>query len=190
MPNKIYYRSPEILHSQESRRVEGYAVVFDSPSENMGFIETIKRGAITDETIKNSDVFARFNHDDNKILARSKYGAGSLSLTVDDIGVRYSFEAPKTALGDELLEYLHRGDITSSSFAFTISPEENSQRWYKKDGQLYREIYKIDRLFDIAPVWVPAYEATTCSARCLEMVEKFQKLDNEYNAMLQQIDLL
>ena len=186
----IYYRSPEILHSPESRRVEGYAVVFESPSENMGFIETIHRGAITQDTINNSDVLARFNHDSNKILARSKYGSGSLSLTVDDIGVRYAFDAPKTALGDELLEYLRRGDITSSSFAFTISEEQGSERWYKRDGQLFRSIYKIDQLFDVAPVWVPAYEATTCSARCLSMVKKIQELDEKYNVLLQELELL
>lgn len=188
--NVIYYRSPDIMHDPSSRRVEGYAVVFDSPSENMGFIETIHRGAITEETIKQSDVLARFNHDPNKILARSKYGSGSLSLTVDDIGVKYSFDAPKTALGDELLEHLHRGDITSSSFAFAISPEENSERWYKQDGQLYRDIYKIDRLYDVAPVWVPAYEATTCSARSLQMVELSKSLDEKFNAILQALEEL
>ena len=186
----IYYRSPEMMYDPNSRRVEGYAVVFDSPSENMGFIETIHRGAITEETIKNSDVLARFNHNPEKVLARSKYGSGSLSLMVDEIGVRYSFEAPQTQLGDELLEHLHRGDITSSSFAFTISPEKNSERWYKKDGQLYRDIYKIDRLYDVAPVWVPAYEATTCNARSLQMVELSKMLDEKYNTMLQVLEEL
>lgn len=185
---KVYYRSPEVTYDPNSRKVEGYAVVFDSPSENMGFIETIKRGAITEDTIKNSDVLARFNHNPEKVLARSKYGSGSLQLVVDDIGVRYSFEAPNTQLGDELLEHLHRGDITSSSFAFTISSEKGSERWYKQDGQLYRDIYKIDRLYDVAPVWVPAYEATTCSARCLEMVEKSQILEEKYNALIREIE--
>lgn len=185
---KVYYRSPEVTYDPTSRKVEGYAVVFDSPSENMGFIETIKRGAITEDTIKNSDVLARFNHNPEKVLARSKYGSGSLQLVVDDIGVRYSFEAPNTQLGDELLEHLHRGDITSSSFAFTISSEKGSERWYKQDGQLYRDIYKIDRLYDVAPVWVPAYEATTCSARCLEMVEKSQILEEKYNALIREIE--
>ena len=185
---KVYYRSPEVTYDPNSRKVEGYAVVFDSPSENMGFIETIKRGAITEDTIKNSDVLARFNHNPEKVLARCKYGSGSLQLVVDDIGVRYSFEAPNTQLGDELLEHLHRGDITSSSFAFTISSEKGSERWYKQDGQLYRDIYKIDRLFDVSPCWVPAYEATTCSARCLEMVEKSQILEEKYNALIREIE--
>lgn len=185
---KVYYRSPEVTYDPNSRKVEGYAVVFDSPSENMGFIETIRKGAITEDTIKNSDVLARFNHNPEKVLARCKYGSGSLQLVVDDIGVRYSFEAPQTQLGDELLEHLHRGDITSSSFAFTISSEKGSERWYKQDGQLYRDIYKIDRLYDVAPVWVPAYEATTCSARCLEMVEKSQILEEKYNALIREIE--
>ena len=185
---KVYYRSPEVTYDPNSRKVEGYAVVFDSPSENMGFIETIRKGAITEDTIKNSDVLARFNHNPEKVLARCKYGSGSLQLVVDDIGVRYSFEAPNTQLGDELLEHLHRGDITSSSFAFTISSEKGSERWYKQDGQLYRDIYKIDRLYDVSPVFIPAYEATTCSARCLEMVEKSQILEEKYNALIREIE--
>lgn len=188
--NIIYYRSPEMLYDPNSRRVEGYAVVFDSPSENMGFIETIHNGAITEETIKNSDVLARFNHNPEKVLARSKYGSGSLSLKVDNIGVYYSFEAPNTQLGDELLEYLHRGEITLSSFAFTISPEKGSERWYKQDGQLYRDIYKIDRLFDVAPVFCAAYSSTSCNARSLQMVELSKQLDEKYNTMLQVIEEL
>ena len=53
------------------RTVEGYATVFDSPSENIGWIETIHRGAITEATINESDVLAKFNHNDEKVLARS-----------------------------------------------------------------------------------------------------------------------
>ena len=47
---------------EESRIVEGYAVRFNEPSENMGFIETILPEAITEDTIKRSDIFAKFNH--------------------------------------------------------------------------------------------------------------------------------
>ena len=38
--------------SEESRIVEGYAVRFNEPSQNIGFYETIDRGAITEDTIK------------------------------------------------------------------------------------------------------------------------------------------
>jgi hypothetical protein len=53
----------------ESRTVEGYAAVFESPSEYIGWTEVIHRNAITDDTIKNSDIFAKFNHADDKVLA-------------------------------------------------------------------------------------------------------------------------
>ena len=176
--------------SSEERTVEGYAVVFDSMSENLGFYETIHQGAITQETIDNSDVLAKFNHDDTKVLARSKNGTGSLELSIDDKGVKYRFQAPNTALGDELLEYLHRGDITSSSFAFTVSKDEGSERWYKENGIVYRDIYKIDRLYDVSPVFQPAYQATSCSARAKEMIDKSQIIDKELDLMMEEINEL
>lgn len=173
--------NPEIRVDKESRMIQGYAVVFDSQSEDLGFYETIHRGAITTETINRSDVFARFNHENNKILARCKNGTGSMELQVDEKGVLYRFAAPKTALGDELLEYLERGDITASSFAFTIDPnDKQAEKWSNRDGVLYRDIYHINRLYDVAPVFQPAYEATSCSKR----YEDIKATAEEINAML------
>lgn len=175
----------------ESRTVEGYASVFESESENIGWIEIIHRGAITEDTIKNSDVFAKFNHDNNKILARSKYGNGSLLLEVDDNGLRYKFEAPNTELGNELLEYLNRGDITSSSFAFTIDQKDpTSERWYKKNGTIYRDIYKINKLYDVSPVFQPAYEATSCSSRFEEIKATSNEIDNKMELIKKEIEEL
>lgn len=175
----------------DSRTVEGYATVFESESENIGWIEVIHRGAITQETINNSDVFAKFNHSDDKILARSKYGNGSLLLEVDDNGLRYMFEAPKTSLGDELLEYLNRGDLTSSSFAFSIDKnDKEAERWYKKDGVIYRDIYKIERLYDVAPCFSPAYSATSCSSRFDEVKATSEEIDNKMNLIRKELEEL
>lgn len=175
----------------DSRTVEGYAVCFNTPSVNIGWIETIHNGAITNDTISNSDVLAKFNHSDDKILARSKNGNGSLLLEVDDKGLRYMFDAPKTALGDELLEYLNRGDITSSSFAFTLPKDDkDAERWYKKDGQIYRDIYKIDKLYDVSPVFQPAYEATSCSARFAEVSALSNEVDEIMNLYKEEIEAL
>lgn len=175
----------------DERTVEGYAVVFDSLSEDMGWKEVIHRGAITEETIKNSDILAKFNHDSNKVLARSRYGEGSLTLEIDDYGVKYRFESPKTALGDELLEYLHRGDITSSSFAFSIDKNDfDAEKWRKVDNELYRDIYKIERLYDVSPVFNPAYSATSCSARYEEVKATSDEIDNKMNLILNDIESL
>ena len=60
--------------TEDSRIVSGYAVKFDEPSQYMGFTEYIKKAAITEELIMESDIFARLNHDENTVLARSRYG--------------------------------------------------------------------------------------------------------------------
>ena len=159
----IEYRSFRIeARESGSRTVSGYGSVFNSQSEDLGFIETIDPNAITEETIKRSDVFATLNHDMDKILARCKYGSGSLELKCDDKGLYYRFDAPNTDLGDELLEYLNRGEIDSSSFAFTVKRDE----WTKgDDGKTYRRILEIDQVFDISPVFCAAYPEAICQKR-------------------------
>lgn len=183
--------NPEIRVDKESRQVSGYAVVFESQSEDLGFYETIHRGAVTTDTINDSDVFARFNHENDKILARCKHGTGSMGLSVDEKGVMYRFAAPKTALGDELLEYLERGDITASSFAFTVDPnDKQAEKWSNRDGVLYRDIYRINRLYDVAPVFQPAYEATSCSKRFDEVKATAEEINAMLDAMKRDIESL
>ena len=105
-----------------SRNVTGYALVFNSESEDLGgFTEVIDKDALQG-VIERSDILALLNHNEDKgVLARSTKGTGSLELTVDDLGLLYRFEAPHTALGDELIEGLRRGDIRASSFAFDVA---------------------------------------------------------------------
>ncbi|MBO7342731.1 MAG: HK97 family phage prohead protease [Alistipes sp.] len=157
-----------VTGEDEKRTVEGYALLFDTASDGLSFVEIIERGAL-DGVIEKSNVFALLNHDaDRGILARSKNGVGSLSLEVDDKGLKYRFEAPKTALGDELLEYLRRGEISESSFAFTVE----SETWkIKEDDTWERTIHKIKRLYDVSPVFDAAYSATSVNLRGKEQVE-------------------
>lgn len=171
----------------DSRTVEGYAVVFNSQSEDLGFYETINPSAITEDVLKRSDTFCLFNHDQDKVLARSKYGTGSLQLQLDEQGLKYTFTAPNTDLGDELLEYLRRGDIDSSSFAFTVSTDEGSEVWTTgTDGRQYREILKIDELHDVSPVWNPAYTSTSVSQRTLDKLNQLREMQNEKEKEVQE----
>ena len=170
----------------DSRNITGYAVVFESISEDLGLIERIMKGAITDDTIKKSDVFCLLNHDSTKVLARSKYGEGSLKLEIDERGLKYSFTAPQTDLGNEILEHLQRGEIDSSSFAFTVSLDEGSEKWYTVEGVQYRDIYKIDELYDVSPVYQPAYQETTVSKRALVELEKHKTMQDEKEKEVQE----
>lgn len=173
--------------SPDSRTVEGYAVVFNSQSEDLGFYETINPAAITEDVLKRSDVFCLFNHDQDKVLARSKNGTGSLQLQLDEQGLKYTFTAPNTDLGDELLEYLRRGDIDSSSFAFTVSTDEGSEVWTTgTDGRQYREILKIDELHDVSPVWNPAYSSTSVSQRTLDKLNQLREMQDEKEKEVQE----
>ena len=153
---------------EESRHVEGYALLFNTDSKPMWGGDLIERIAPTalDGVLEKSDVLCLMNHDESRgVLARSRMGEGSLTLTVDEKGLRYAFDAPKTALGDELIEALRRGDIAESSFAFTVE-KDNWER--EEDGTYKRTIVQIGQLYDVSPVYYPAYEDTTVALRSLD----------------------
>lgn len=162
----------------ESRKVEGYALLFNTTSDNLSFEEVIEPSAL-DGVIARSDVFALLNHKkDRGILARSNMGEGSLTLEVDEKGLKYTFDAPKTALGEELLENLRRGEINQSSFAFTVRED----KWTKReDGSWKRNIIQFDELYDVSPVYNAAYSQTSVYMRGKELEE--ERLTAEANVM-------
>ena len=177
----IEIRTSDVL--ADSNTIYGKAISFDTLSVDLGgFRETIKKGAITQELIDNADIFARTNHDNDYILARSKYGKGSLSLELRDDGLYFSFELPNTEKGNELREHIKRGEITQCSFAFITAKEPNAEVWRKENGIVYRDIYKIGYLGDVAPVYRPAYEETYVSLRAMECA-KTLKEEEELKAM-------
>lgn len=157
-----------VVGDEDRRTVEGYALLFDTQSDGLPFTEVIERGAL-DDVIEKSNIFALLDHSmERGILARSKNGQGTLHLEVDERGLKYRFEAPKTALGDELLEYLRRGEISESSFAFTVE----SETWeIQKDDTWKRTIHKFAKLYDVSPVYDAAYSATSVNLRGKEQVE-------------------
>lgn len=148
----------------EPTHIIGYGSVFDSRSLPLyGFREIIKPGAF--DGVLNDDVRALFNHDKNYVLGRST--AGTLTLSVDDKGLRYDIIAPETqTIRDLVLEPMKRGDINQSSFAFNVA--RDGEDWYEDDeGIIIREITKFSRLFDISPVTYPAYEEAGSAVRSL-----------------------
>ena len=168
MERRNYSFPVQVTGDDEKRTVEGYALLFDTPSDGLLFVEVIERGAL-EGVIEKSNIFALLNHDSSRgILARSKNGQGTLSLEVDSLGLKYRFEAPRTALGAELLEYLRRGEVSESSFAFTVEAET----WeVQKDDTWKRTIHKFDKLYDVSPVYDAAYSATSVNLRGKEQAE-------------------
>ncbi len=175
------------------RTVTGYAIVFNRLSEDLGgFREMILPEAITG-VIEKSDIFALLNHNmDRGILARATNGKGSLTLTTDNKGVRYSFEAPNFSLGEELLENIRRGQLYGSSFAFNCGPDDDS---FERDsvGGYIRVIKRFQRLHDVSCVYSPAYKSTSVnierslatSQTTTEYKQHIELLRKHHNAMTQ-----
>jgi len=164
----------ELRANKDNRTVEGYAIVFNSESRDLGgFVEVIRPEAI-DGVLEESDILALLNHEISRgVLARAEKLTGSLNLEIRDKGVYYSFKAPKTALGEETIEGVLRGDIKGTSFGFTVAP--NGDKIEKRaDGSFLRTIKQFDKIYDISPVYRAAYSDTTIALRSLEQF----KIDN------------
>jgi hypothetical protein len=148
-------------------RLVGYASRFNSETVIAGFFrERVAPGAFADALGK-SDVRALFNHDANYVLGRNL--SGTLRLAEDTLGLQYDVTPPDTAWARDLMVSVERGDISGSSFAFTVETEE----WDYPKGQLpLRTIIKIEELFDTSVVTYPAYESATVSARAMDAAKK------------------
>ena len=153
-----------------SRTIEGYAIVFGVESRILSdywdnYREIIEPGAITEERLKEMDIKMTMYHNREKILARSTNGEGTLKLTVDDVGVKYSFEAPNTVDGDTALELVKRGDLSGSSFMFWTDERSGVSYEKRSDGIMLRRVKTIGMIFDMTIAADPAYEQTTVAAR-------------------------
>lgn len=156
--------------SGESRTIEGYAIVFGVESRILydywdNYREIIEPGAITEERLKEMDIKMTMYHNREKILARSNQGEGTLKLTVDEVGVKYSFEAPNTVDGDTALELVKRGDLSGSSFMFWTDEKSGVSYEKRSDGIMLRRVKNIGMIYDMTIAADPAYEQTTVEAR-------------------------
>lgn len=168
---KIEIRSLAEVPSVESdsRVIRGYAIVWDVESrilwDGEEFVEVIAKGAVTEELLKRSDVTALYNHNRDYLLARSVKGIGTLSLTIDEHGLAFAFEAPETAWGNDVLALVRRGDLRGCSFAFVVDGRSVTYS-RREDGMPLRRIERIAELYDVSVVVNPAYTQTSVSARC------------------------
>tara|TARA_Y100001938_G_scaffold145300_1_gene221635 strand:+ start:236 stop:1687 length:1452 start_codon:yes stop_codon:yes gene_type:complete len=151
---KRFFNIETRIDKKEGRDVVvGHAAVFNTLSEDLGgFREKILPNAFDD--VLNNDVRAYFNHDPNFLLGRTS--AGTLRLSVDEKGLKYELDVPDTTAGRDLKENMRLGNITQSSFAFTLDQDGDS--WERgEDGMDLRIIHKVNRLYDVSPVSLPAY---------------------------------
>lgn len=191
MNKEIRMSNLEIRANDEnSRIIEGYAVRFNEWSRDLGgFTEIIRSGAITNELLQNSDVVMCVNHDQDKMVARSRNGEGTLQLDLREDGLYFMFDAPNTALGDELLFNVRSGNLFECSFAFSLdSKNANCERWYNENGNLKREIFEISGLYDCSIVTHAAYPTTSVSSRFEEVKHTKEEVDKMCETIISELE--
>ena len=172
----------EAAEGGESRIIEGYALKFGVRSRLLcdwweNYYEVLEPGCITRETLDACDIMLTMFHDRQLILGRSKMGVGTLHYEIDEIGVKFWCEVPKTADGDKALELISRGDISGCSFIHStderdsenaVSYELSGEKTEDGDDILLRHVKRIDKVYDFTITPKPAYEQTTVSKREVE----------------------
>ena len=149
--------------------IAGYAVVFDSLSEEMTdargrrFRERISPGAFDRALAGGPDIRALWNHNSDMPLARTRNG--TLRLAKDGAGLRVELTPPATSWGSDALASIRRGDVSGMSFAFSKAGE-GGDTWERPgaDGVALRTILEAT-LYEVSPVTFPAYPATQVAVR-------------------------
>lgn len=140
----------------ESRKITGHAAVFNQDADIGGwFTERIAPGAF-DQTIREDDIRALWNHNPDIVLGRNK--AGTLALSEDDRGLAVDIDPPASAARE--VESVERGDVSQMSIGMFVMDDE----WHKENGVRHRTI-KRAQLFDVSPVTFPAYTGTDVQVR-------------------------
>ncbi|MDM7647496.1 phage major capsid protein [Leuconostoc falkenbergense] len=163
---------------QKRHLLSGYAIVFNSPSENMGFIETVDPHALDDVDL--SSTFALYNHNFDNVLGKT---GKNLSLSVDEKGLFFSLELLPS--DEHIFELVKDGIINKMSFGFIVDKDN----W---QDSTHRTILKIKELQEISLVPVPAYEGTDITAKrsLLEMAEDTKTQEETQPDLQAELDAL
>ena len=150
-------RTAEVEVRARGRRLEGHAALFNTRARIGAGEETIRPGAFAADLSARRDVLALVDHDDGRVLGRTR--SGTLRLAEDTRGLAFELDVPDTTDGRDVLALAERGDLGGMSFGFSAGAD---------DAPVVagvRELRAV-RLFEISVVkaW-PAYPGTSVEAR-------------------------
>lgn len=156
---------PEIRQRGEHgpQTIYGYAAAFGKLSRKLGgFVEQVDPLCFNEaKTAGWPDVVCRYNHRDEGLLGTTY--ARTLKLATDDTGLAYEVEPPQSRA--DVLEYVARGDVRHSSFAFRVYP--GGDEWGVSEFNYPMRTLLSVQLVDVAPVLDPAYPDATAGARAM-----------------------
>ncbi len=121
-------------------------------------VERIADTAFDEALSRNDDARGLFNHNPDHLLGR--VSSGTMRLRKEGDGLAYEIDLPDTQTARDVEASIERGDLTGSSFAFTV----DRATWIEEEERDIRQIDSV-KLFDVGPVTYPAYEGTTTGLR-------------------------
>lgn len=165
-PERRFTRFPLEVRTEPNggpKHIYGYAACFNKLSRKLGgFVEQVNNTAFNESRHDNwPDVVCRFNHKDDLLLGTTH--AHTLELKLDDTGLAYNVIPPQSRA--DILEYVDRGDVRHSSFAFRVFP--GGDEWGVSEFNYPMRTLTSVQLVDVAPVLDPAYPDSTAAARAL-----------------------
>jgi HK97 family phage prohead protease len=165
-------------------RLSGYAAVFNDASVPLPFSERIAPGAFRKTLSETPDVRLLINHE-GLPLARTKNG--TLTLSEDEVGLRFDADLPDTTEARDLWTLIQRGDVDQMSFAFRVI----RQKWSAdRTERTLTEVSLADG--DVSVVTYPAYPTTSVEARehlanAIQAVKEGREVSGESLIILQTV---
>ncbi len=168
------YRSIEIGNivtrakdDDERMIVEGYATTFNSIYTLYSYSNYEVQEQIAPDAFGQcdmSDVIMQYDHE-GRVFARTSNG--TLELKIDDHGLLIRADLSGTELGRQLYGEIRGGYITKMSFGFVVGEDKREETEDHDTGKItvLRTITRIDKLYDVSAVSLPANDATEISAR-------------------------
>lgn len=153
--------------NEKSMVVEGCATTFNQPymlydGRYYKVVEQIAPTAFAECDM--SDVIMQYDHE-GRVFARNKNG--TLTLTVDDIGLKITADLGGTDIGRQLYQEIKGGYTDKMSFGFVVAEDQRTSVVdHENDVEtVTRTITKIKKLYDVSAVSIPANDMTSISAR-------------------------
>lgn len=153
--------------------LEGYASVFDSPTEidsarEGHFIERIKPGAFK-KTLSERKPVLMFNHGQHPLIGDMPIGS-IVEAREDTRGLYVKARLASNWLIEPVREAIEQRAVTGMSFRFSVPRGKEVWREAKRGGIRERDVLEA-RVPELGPVVFPAYADTTVGVRSQDLID-------------------
>lgn len=138
--------------------IRGHASVFNTWYDLGFFRERVAKGAFDSVLSRDPHVLHTWDHDTSKTLSSTRNK--TLELRADPKGLHMWSKVAPTSYAADLRVLMERGDVSQSSFAFTVAKDEWKITEEGDDETVERTILEIGELYDVTTTAMGASPTT------------------------------